>query len=289
MRTAELVVSGLSLGSIYAFVALGFHLVYRMTRVLDFAQGDKVVLGSLIGLSLIRSGAPVVVALLAVGAIGIVAGAVYDRVVIQPSARNGTIPAVAATVGASLVIANTEGLIYGTNGEAFPALVSGGFRVFGVAITYQAIVIWVALAVVAVGLGLLLTRSRFGKGLVAAATDPLAATAVGVSTGRARAFAFTVAFALAAVAGVLVAPFTLAGGGGLGTTLTLYGFAGAVLGGLMSTPGVIVGSLIIGVAENLAGGWLPNGYQDPIIYGLLLAVLLVAPTGLFGVRRERVA
>jgi branched-chain amino acid transport system permease protein len=210
-------------------------------------------------------------------------------VVIQPSARNGTIPAVAATVGASLVIANCVALIYGTNGQAFPALISGGFRAFGVAITYQAVVIWVALAVVALGLGLLLARSRFGKGLIAAATDPLAATAVGVSAGRARAFAFTAAFALAAVAGVLVAPFTLAGGGDLGTSLTLYGFAGAIIGGLTSTPGVIVGSLIVGVAENLAGGWLPNGYQDPIMYGLLLVVLLVTPTGLFGVRRERLA
>jgi branched-chain amino acid transport system permease protein len=101
-------------------------------------------------------------------------------------------------------------------------------------------------------------------------------------------FTFSTAFGLAAAAGVLVAPFTLAGGG-LGTTLTLYGFAGAVLGGLYSTPGVIVGSLIIGVVQNLSGGWLPNGYQDPIIYALLLVVLLVAPTGLFGLRRERLA
>jgi branched-chain amino acid transport system permease protein len=288
MRTAELIVSGLTLGSIYAFVALGFHLVYRMTGVLDFAQGDKVILGSLVGLTLIRSGTPVVLTLIVIGLLGVVVGIVYDQVVIQTSARNGTIATVAATVGATLVIANGAGLVYGTNGLAFPSLVSGLFRVGRVPITYQAVVIWGVLILVAVGLWLLITHSRFGKGVIAAANDPLAAVAVGISTTTARMFTFSTAFGLAAAAGVLVAPFTLAGGG-LGTTLTLYGFAGAVLGGLYSTPGVIVGSLIIGVVQNLSGGWLPNGYQDPIIYGLLLVVLLVAPTGLFGLRRERLA
>jgi branched-chain amino acid transport system permease protein len=259
-----------------------------MTRILDFAQGDKVVLGGLIGLTLVRSGLPVIIVLLVVGVGGLLAGGFYDRIVVHPSARNGAIAAVAATVGASMVIANGESLIYGTDGLAFPSLASGSFRVAGVPVSYQSVVIWVVLAIVATSLWFFMTRTKFGKGIVAAASDPLAATAVGVSPNAARGVTFALAFGLAAMAGVLVAPLTLAGGG-LGTTLTLDGFAGAILGGLTSTPGVIVGSLLLGVVQNLVGGWLPNGYENPLVYGLIVVVLLVLPSGIFGLKRERLA
>lgn len=288
MHYAELVINGLTLGSIYALVAIGFHLVYRVAGVLDFAQGDKVVLGGLLGLSLVRGDVPIALSLGLVAVLGLGLGLLYDGLVIAPTRRNGEIAAISATVGAMLVIANGQAIVWGANQQPFPALARGTVEFGKLTIATQSFVIW---ATVAGALALLvgLTRgTRTGKGMIAAASDPLAATALGISVPRARRLAFSLAFGFAAVAGVLIAPLTLAGGA-LGTPLTLKGFTGAILGGLESPYGVVVGALALGVFENVVADALPNGYRDPVVFGALLAVLLVMPTGLFGLRRDRVA
>ena len=135
----------------------------------------------------------------------------------------------------------------------------------------------------------MLERTKLGRGMIASATDPLAATTVGVNVSRDRSLSFALAFGLAAIAGVLVAPITLAGGGGLGTALTLKGFTGAVLGGLDSTRGVVVGALLLGVIESQLAAFLPNSNVDPVVFGGLILILLVVPNGLFGLRRQRLA
>lgn len=289
MGTLALVISGLTLGSIYALVALGFQLVFKMTGIIDFAQGDKVVVGGLIGLTLVQHGLPTVaLVLVLVAAIGLALGALYDVTVILPTQRNGLIAAVAATVGITLVFANGHQLIWGPDAQPFPSLVAGQFTMGTFPVTYQTVGIWVIVVLVGAGLSVLTHRTRLGRGMVAAATDPLAATAAGINVARTRVIAFALAFALATVAGVLVAPITLAGGAA-GTSLTLKGFTGAVLGGLETAWGVIVGSLLLGVAESLIGGWLPNGDVDPVVFSSLIVVLLLMPNGLFGLRRQRLA
>ena len=287
MQNLDLLVSGLTLGAIYAFVALGFHLVFKMTGIIDFAQGDKVVLGGLIGLSLVNAGlSNIMIVLIIILAVGLVFGVIYDWVAILPTHRNGAIAAVAATVGMSLVFANGRSLIWGPDAQPFPAVAQGGIELGAVRITYQSLVIWAVLILVGVGLVLMMGRSRVGRGMIAAATDPLAATTVGVNVTRARAISFALAFGLAAVAGVLVAPITLAGGGSLGVALTLKGFTGAILGGLESTKGVLIGALLLGVVESQLGVFLPSGNVDPVVFGLLILVLLLMPNGLFGLRRR---
>lgn len=287
MQNLNLLVSGLTLGAIYALVALGFHLVYRMTGIIDFAQGDKVVVGGLIGLSLVHAHVSDIAALLLIVLMaGLVVGVIYDWVAIVPTHRNGVIAAVAATVGMSLVMANGHTLIWGPSGQPFPPVASGGVDIGGVRITYQAIVIWAVLVLVGVGIAFLMERTRVGRGIVAAATDPLAATTVGINVSRTRAISFALAFGLATVAGVLVAPITLAGGGTLGVSLTLKGFTGAVIGGLESTKGVLVGALLLGVVESQIAVYLPSEYVDPIVFGILIVVLLVLPNGIFGLRRR---
>lgn len=288
MVTEELIVAGLTLGCIYALVGLGFHLVYRMSGLLDFAQGEKLVVGSLVALTLVRSGTAVLAALGIVAVGGLVAGVVYDRLVIVPTARNGSVAAVASTVGASLLLTNAFQLIYGNDGQPFPSIVSGHVDPLGFPIQIQSLLTWAVVAAICLGLWAFLARSRVGQGIVAASTDALAARAVGISVGTARTITFSLSFGLAVVAGILVAPITLAGGG-LGTTLTLDGFAGAVIGGLNSTVGAVVGSIALGVVQSVVGGWLPNGYEDVVVYGLLLLSLVVMPTGIFGIRGGRLA
>lgn len=287
MRNVDLLVSGITLGAIYALVALGFHLVHKMTGIIDFAQGDKVVLGGLIGLTLVNAHlSNIAVLLVLILVIGLVLGIVYDWVAIVPTHRNGVIAAVAATVGMSLVLANGHVLIWGPSAQPFPPVASGGIRIGSVQISYQSLVIWGVLVLVGIGLAYLMERTRVGRGMVAAATDSLAATTVGINVKRTRAISFALAFGLATVAGVLVAPITLAGGGTLGVSLTLKGFTGAVIGGLESTKGVLVGALLLGIVESQIAAFLPSGYVDPIVFGLLIVVLLVMPNGIFGLRRR---
>jgi len=287
MQYVALAIHGLTLGSIYALVALGFHLIYRASGVLDFAQGDKVVLGGLVGLTLLHRdlGVGFVAVLVLVG--GLLAGVGYDRLVIAPTIRRGPDAAVIATVGALLVLGSGHIIVWGATGEAFPPLVKGAVAIGTARVQTQDFVIWGAVAVVVAAVVAFLGRTRFGQGMVAAATDPMAAGTVGIDVRQTRVVAFSLAFGLAGFAGVLVAPLTLAGGT-IGPSLTLRAFTGAVLGGLESTWGVVAGSLLLGLFEDLVGSQVPYAYLDPLVYSVLILTLLVFPAGLFGRRRRTV-
>jgi branched-chain amino acid transport system permease protein len=288
VRFWSLVVDALTLGSVYAFIALGFHLIYRAARMIDFAQGNKAVLGGLFALTLIEGHVAPIAALFIVGVFGLVMGLVYDKVVIAPTQRNGTIAVVSATVGASLVIANVSYMIWGSTGQPLQPLTAGQVSLGGVPFSFQSFWIWGSLVAVVAALMYGLRRTRFGRGMVAASSDPFAATSIGVNVSTARTVTFALAFGLAAVGGMLVAPVTLAGGA-IGATLTLKGFTGAVLGGLDNPVGVVVGSLILGLIENLIGGYGPNGIANPLDFAVLLLALLVVPRGIFAGARLREA
>ncbi len=177
MLHIDLLVAGLTLGAIYALVALGFHLVFKMTGIIDFAQGDKVVLGGLVGLTLVRSHLnEVIVVLLIVFALGLVVGVAYDLIAILPTQHNGDVAAIAATVGMTLVFANGHQLIWGPDAEPFPPIVAGHINIGSVQINWQSIIIWLFLIVVGVVLAYVLERTRLGRGMIASATDPVAAT-----------------------------------------------------------------------------------------------------------------
>lgn len=288
MEYVRLVIDGITLGSVYAFVALGFHLIFRTSGILDFAQGYKAVVGGLIALSLVDSHVPLLLTLALIVVIGFGLGLVYEVVVIRYTRRLGLVPAIIATVGAALVLENGQQIIWGANAEPFPSLTAGGFRIGTVDVLWQSLWTVGILALTVIGLIWFLDRSRFGKGMVASAADPLAASTLGVNPTLVRSITFGLAFSLAAVGGVLVAPVTLAGGA-IGAALTLKGFTAAILGGLNSAVGVVVGAIALGIAENVGGSFLPNGFQDPLDYTILLVVLVFIPSGLFGLRRQRQA
>jgi branched-chain amino acid transport system permease protein len=287
VRYVALVIEGLTLGSIYALVALGFNLIYRAVSVLDFGQGDKVVLGGLVALSLTRIDLPLPLVFVIVVAGGGVAGLAYELLIIRPTLRRGPDIAVVATVGALLIMSSGHILVWGATAEPFPAIVPGTVAIGSAQVDAQNFVIWGVVAVVVAAVAVFLNRSRYGKAMVAAAADPMAAGTVGIDVRQTRVIAAVGAFALAALAGVLIAPVTLAGGT-VGPSLTLKAFTAAILGGLSSTYGVVVGGLLLGVFEIVVGAQVPFAYRDPIIFTLLIAVLLVRPEGLFG-RRERLA
>lgn len=285
-QNLNLLVDAITLGSIYALIALGFHLVHRAAGVVDFAQGDKVVIGGLIALTLADHRQPVWLLFPEVVLAGLALGVVYEAVVIAPAARRSTFAAVIATVGAALVLSSGHVIVWGSEGKPIGEAIGGQVTLGGVRIQAQSILIWTVVAATVIALLLFLNRSRLGRGMVAAAADRVAAETVGVNARRSRMIAFALAFGLAALAGLLVAPITLAGGTA-GGALTLKGFTGAILGGLDSTVGVVAGALLFGLMENLIGGHLPYVLRDPLDFSLLIVVLLLFPSGLLGLRRRR--
>ncbi|MEY2534800.1 MAG: branched-chain amino acid transport system permease protein [bacterium] len=281
MPDVLLIVSGITLGAIYALVALGFHLIYRTVNVLDFAQGDKVVIGGLVALSLVQGGVPLGLAIPLILAVGAAAGVLYEYVVIRPSLPRGVDAAVVATVGALLVLSSGHILIWGATAERFPPVVGGSVTIGGSPIDLQNFVIWAVVAVSVAAVALFLAKARYGKAMVAGAADPTAAGTVGIDVRQTRVVASAAAFSLAALAGLLIAPITLAGGV-VGPALTLKGFTAAMLGGIGSTVGVVAGALILGLVEAVLGAQIPFAYRDPAIFGILILVLLLKPSGLFG-------
>ncbi len=277
----QYVVTGLSTGATYALVGLGIALVVQVTRVINFAQGEFVMLGSL-GFALGQEhGLPLWLAvLLAVGGTTLV-GIAVERLVIAP-ARQATVDRlILLTIGASIVIEGAALVVVGTEPHfARPFSAGAPIRLAGVNVIRQ--YLWVgAVTVVAVALvALFLTRTMTGRAMRATAMDAEAARLVGISPGRMSLIAFALAAGLGAIGGVVLAPLQ-APDVGIGIALGLKGFAAAVIGGLDYPAGAVAGGLLLGVIEAVAAGYLPSGYADAVAFGLLAIVLVSRPTGLF--------
>lgn len=289
MATVQLVIAGLTTGCVYALVALGFHLIYRTTHIVDFAQGEKVALGGLFALSLM-SGLqfPLWLAILVSTGIGALLGVVYDRTVIQLARRRSESVTIIATVGVSLIILNGQGLVWGRKGKPFPPFTPqwDTVSVLGINIVVQYLWAWLLMLVVLGILYLVFEKTLWGQAMVATAQDELGARLTGINVSGVRTASFAMASALAVLAGIIVAPITAAGGDA-GLPLAIKGFTGAMVGGLDSAPGVVLGSLVVGVLEALTAGVVGYGYRDPVTYALLFVTLLLRPEGLFRPREGR--
>jgi len=285
MEYIQFTIAGLTVGAIYALVALGFHLIITTTGILDFAQGEKLVLGGLFALALINVGIPYPVSFFLCIILAAILGVLYYYLIIMPTGRGTATGQIIATLGASIFFFYGHGTIWGQGSFPFPPITEGRLRLGDVVISYQSFWIWGALLIITLGLLYFLKNTREGKAMVAAATNPIAASAVGINVSRMYMYAFAIAFVLAVAGGILAAPKTLAGGT-IGTSLAIKGFAGAVIGGIGSAVGVVIGSLIVGVLESNVAGAISYGYRDPVVYSALLLVLMLRPSGLFTGTRE---
>lgn len=287
MAMLQLVVAGLTVGSGYALVALGIHIILRATRVVNFAQGEFVVLGGLLAYSIVTAlHLDVWLALLGATALGFLLGVLYERFVLKPAARVNEVAVTIATIGTVYVLLYGHALIWGSLTQPLPPF-SGGpgeaLTLAGIAIPVQSL--WV-LALLFLALGALFAffeRTTFGKAIRAAANNPLGAQLVGIDVAKTRTISVGIAIALAAFGGTIIGPITLVGGAG-GVAISIKGFVGAIVGGLDSPLGCALGGLAVGVVEKLLEGQFSYGVADPAVYSLLLAMLLLRPAGLLGSR-----
>jgi branched-chain amino acid transport system permease protein len=279
----QYIFAGLSQGSIYALTAMSFTLVFNATRIINFSQGQMVMLGGMTLASLWKAGVPlwaaVLLAVLIVTGISIV----FERVAIRPLLRAGVLAQIIATVGASFAFEAAAMLIWGRDAVLLPSF-PGGTQPVGIAgasITWQEIGFVGLTLIIVVALQLFYRKSLFGTAVRACSVDPTAARMQGISYGAVVMFSFALAGAVSAAAGAAFTPIQLMSYRS-GTLFGLKGFAAATLGGLGSPVGAVVGGYSLGIIEALGVGLVSADYKDAISFVILLLVLFVRPTGLFG-------
>jgi len=285
----QLLVAGLTVGSGYALVALGIHIILRATRIVNFAQGEFVIVGGLFALTFVQLfHANAWLALAGATVLGFLLGIVYERLILRPAARFGEISLTIATIGTVFVLLYGHALVPGWGSlpqplPAFTGEASDALNIGGVSIQYQSMWVLALLLSALVAMYLFFERTYYGKAIRAAANNPLGARLVGIDITTARAISVGIAIGLAAFGGAIIGPITLVGGAG-GVAISIKGFVGAIVGGLESPVGCVVGGLLVGVLEKLLQGQFSYGVADPLIYSLLLVGLAVRPQGLLGAK-----
>jgi branched-chain amino acid transport system permease protein len=285
----QFVFSGLTVGAIYALVALGFTLIFNASDIINFAQGEFVMLGGMTTVFLALAGVPLPLAALIAVIITTGIGLGLHRFAIEPARGASPVALIMITIGASVFLRGVAQIIFDKRFHSLPALFGADAIQFGgAAILPQSLVVLAGATVIVVLLWLFVERTLLGKAVIATAANRLAARLIGVDTRRIVDFSFAVSAAIGAIAGILITPITLTSYDA-GTLLALKGFAAAMLGGIGSPLGAVVGGLLIGMIEALSAGYISSSYKDAVAFLIILVVLVAMPQGLFGrVRVERV-
>ena len=278
----QFVFSGLTVGAIYALVALGFTLIYKASDIINFAQGEFVMLGGMMTVFAAKAGLPLpVAALLAIVATTAV-GLALHRFAVAPARGASAVALIMITIGASIFLRGVAQIVFDKRFHSLPSLFgSEPIKFGGAAILPQSLVVLVSATVIVVVLWLFIDRTMLGKAVIATAANRLAARLIGVDTRSIVDFSFAVSAAIGAIAGILITPIALTSYDA-GTLLALKGFAAAMLGGIGSAPGAVVGGLLIGMIEALSAGYISSNYKDAVAFLIILVVLIFIPQGLFG-------
>ncbi|MCF3948647.1 branched-chain amino acid ABC transporter permease [Acidiphilium sp. AL] len=290
------VFNGLTVGGIYALIALGYTMVYGVMRLINFAHGDLCILGAFIGLTMLTSTAgsghpgPALLLLAFVVAIVLVAaaGVVLELVAYRPLRKADRLAAVISALGASLLIENGIMLIWGPEVAVFPSglLPRITWHAAGASISFVQVMIIVASIFLMAALYLFVNHTRFGTAIRAAAIDQDAARLMGINVNRVIAIVFVIGPTLGAVGGLFIGIYYREAYFTMGWTYGLYAFIAAILGGIGNIPGAMLGGVLLGLFNAFAAGYVSSSWQNAITFALLIAILLVRPTGLLG---ERVA
>jgi len=278
----QLAVSGIALGMIYAVIAFGYQLTFATSRTLNFGQGEALMLGALTGLT-IAGHIGYWMMIPVVMMFGAVQGYVVERLGVAPAIKTKSeFGWIMSTIALGIIFRNTAENIWGKDDLKFPSPLSASpMKLMGVNVLPMEILVVVGAVAMMLAVEFFNRRSIYGKAVVATSNDRDAAGLMGINTGIVISFSYALSSLTAALAGVLVAPLTLTGAS-MGAVLGLKAFAVAIIGGLNSGLGVIVGGLILGIAETTTGYYLSTGYKDVPGLLLLLLVLAIKPSGLFG-------
>lgn len=277
--------SGIAVGVIYALIALGFNIIFQTTRIINFAQGEFVMIGALVGYSLIVVlDWPLVPALAGVALISAFVGIVSERLIMLPIERSSyRYSWIITTLAVAIILRNLMGTewLYGREDYRVPPLIPGALFIGPAVVAYQQIIILVIAVVLLVLIELFYRRTFFGKALRATAFNTNIAGLMGIPVPMMIRASFALSAALSGIAGVLIAPLIFANVS-MGILIGLKGFVAIILGGLGSPRGAVIGGLIVGLLDTTVRALAPEGWGNFIVFGVLALVLLIRPSGLFG-------
>ncbi|MFL6567476.1 MAG: branched-chain amino acid ABC transporter permease [Burkholderiales bacterium] len=274
--------SGLTVGAIYALVALGFAIIYNASRVINFAQGEFVMIGGMAAAVFVDAGLPLPVSVVVAVGLGMLVGLLLEKLAVEPARGAPVVTLIIITIGASILLRGIAALVWDKKIHSLPSFSGEAPLVIGGA-TLLPQTLWVlgtTLAAVA-ALWWFFNRTLSGKAMLAVSHNRLAAQLVGISVRRVLLVSFGLSAALGALAGVLIAPISFTAWD-VGVMLGLKGFAAAMLGGIGSGPGAIAGGLALGLIEALGAGYLSSAYKDVFAFVVLLTALVFLPNGLAG-------
>ncbi len=278
----QFMMSGLTVGAVYALVALGFTIIYNASDVVNFAQGEFVMIGGMTTVFGVAAGLPLPAAAALAMIAAIIVGLLLHRLAIEPAHGASPVVLIIITIGGAFVIRGVAQIVFdkqfhklsGFSGEA-------PINIFGASIVPQTFWVIGGAGVIVLLVTLFFERTMMGKAVLATSANRLAAKLVGINTSAVMALSFGLSAAIGAIAGLLVTPITLTSYD-VGTMLALKGFAAVVLGGLGSPVGAVAGGLILGLCEAFSAGYLSSTYKDAVAFLVMIGVLLVMPSGLFG-------
>lgn len=277
------ILNGIQIGSIYALVALGYTMVYGIIKLINFAHGDIIMVGAYVTWYLIAklniSGwAAIVLAVVGCAVLGMV----IEKVAYKPLRKSARISLLITAIGVSFLLENIAQLIFTANPRMFTNLFPGNMNLGSLTISNNTVVTILVSVALMVGLTLLVDKTKIGKAMRAVSEDNDTAQLMGINVNSTISFTFGLGSGLAALAAVLYCCSYTQINPTMGSMLGLKAFVAAVLGGIGSLPGAMVGGFVIGIAESLTKGYVASSYADAIVFGILIVVLLIKPTGFFG-------
>jgi branched-chain amino acid transport system permease protein len=280
----QLIISGLAVGSLYALAALGFVLIYKSTDIMNFAHGEAMLIGALVCYVLTKAGIPFLWAIALTALIALLFGFCVERLVLRPMIGEPIFSVVMVTIGLSIFLRSVSGIIFGHDNKVFPSpFPKVPVDFYGVILSHTHLWSMLVSGVMVILFFLFFKHSRAGLSMRGTANDQDTAMLMGISVKKVFALTWGIAFVIAAIAGIFLANVMVLN---IGLSLVaIKAFPAAVLGGLESVPGAIIGGLTIGVLETLVGGYLDEvmpGLKDLTAFIVLFLVLMVRPYGLFG-------
>ncbi|WP_306534678.1 branched-chain amino acid ABC transporter permease [Geobacter sp.] len=281
-QISQYLLSGLSTGAIYALIGVGFAIIHNSTGIINFAQGEFVMLGGMLTLFFLTAlKLPLLVSIILAIAVATLVGIAFERLAIRPMKNASPISLVIITIGGSILIRGIAMLIWGKDTHALPTFSGNDPIQLGEAtILPQHLWIFAVTVIVIICSKLYFNYTISGKAMRACAYNSRAAGLVGIDVRRMVLFSFAISAAMGSMAGIIIAPLTMTSYD-VGIMLGLKGFCAAIIGGMSSGLGTVFGGIILGVLESLGAGLLSSGYKDAIAFIILLIILLVRPQGLF--------
>ncbi|MGO1461593.1 MAG: branched-chain amino acid ABC transporter permease [Marinobacter sp.] len=276
--------TGITIGATYALIALGFTLIYNASHVINFAQGEFLMIGGMATVSLTAMGVPMLFAVVLAVVLAGVLGIALQRLAIAPAKDANVVTLIIITIGASIFIRGLAQLVWGKEYHVMANFSSDEpIQIMGAVLNSQSLWVLGVGAVLVAVLVYFFTRTLTGKAILATSMNKDAARLVGIRTQVVLMLAFMVSALLGSIAGIVVAPITFTSYD-IGIILGLKGFVAAAIGGLGSGMGAVVGGLALGVVEAMAAGYLSSDYKDAVAFSMILLVLFFMPRGLFGAK-----